>query len=129
MHRLVLAGLLLAAPSLALAAGSHAVHTSAQTARRPSLPWGAPVLLDAPGIGEVSVDEATYSGLYRLLVSDCSAPSQWYNHSALHSAFILLCPRLVGVSRTGLFIVLISNRECQNRRQQDIIQAAKRGWL
>jgi hypothetical protein len=34
---------------------------------------GAPVLLDVPDIGEVSVDEATYAALYPLLISDDEA--------------------------------------------------------
>jgi hypothetical protein len=149
MRRLVMAGLMFAVPSLAMA-GGHAVHTSAPTARsapaarsapisgpmthqshqahsftparalqhtpsdvrpfssgsrtvfhtggsrvfanpvrRPitrlvkfhggviALPalatLGAPVLLDVPDIGEVSVDEATYAALYPLLVSDDEA--------------------------------------------------------
>ncbi len=146
MRRLAIAGLMLAVPSLALAAASHAVHTSAPAARyapavrsapmrsapiyHPTihqtpharsftpgptffqhtprtvfhpggsrifanpvhrevarhvrfhgglLAWpalvtlGAPVFLDVPGIGAVSVPEETYTSLYPMLSSDDEA--------------------------------------------------------
>jgi hypothetical protein len=47
MYRLVMAGLVLAVPSLAIAAGSHAVHTSAPTRSAP-VARSAPVMRSAP---------------------------------------------------------------------------------
>jgi hypothetical protein len=47
MYRLVMAGLVLAVPSLAIAAGTHAVHTSAPTHSAP-VARSAPVMRSAP---------------------------------------------------------------------------------
>jgi hypothetical protein len=48
MRRLAMAGLVLAVPSLAMAAGSHGVHTSAPTARYAPAVRSAPVMRSAP---------------------------------------------------------------------------------
>jgi hypothetical protein len=48
MRRLTMAGLVFAVPSLAMAAGSHGVHTSAPTARAAPTVRSAPIMRSAP---------------------------------------------------------------------------------